>query len=214
MNQTPERACRLYLCTPPDLGSAAKVATFAERLAAALETGDIACVLLRTTELDGIAAARSAEALRALVQGRDVALLIEGHAELARDCGADGLHIAASEGLEVPALRRLIGPEAIVGVGCGVSRDPAVAAAETGADYVAFGDLDAAVPPPAELLSLWQETMTPPCVALGGITLANAAGLARAGADFLAVENAVWDHPEGPAAAVRAFNAVLSGTAP
>ncbi len=213
MNQAPAHPCHLYLCTPPDLDSAAKVATFADRLAAALKAGDVACVLLRTAELEDIAAARAAKALRALAQDRDVAFLIEGHAELARDCGADGLHIAASEGLEVPTLRRLIGPEAIVGIGCGVSRDPAMTAAEAGADYVAFGDLDTDVPPPAELLSLWQETMSPPCVALGGITMANAADLARAGADFLAVENAVWDHPEGPAAAVRAFNAVLSRAA-
>ena len=57
-----------------------------------------------------------------------------------------------------------------------------------------------------ELLEWWQEIFTTPCVAIGGITVENCARLVRAGADFLAVVSAVWDCPDGPAAAVRAFN--------
>jgi thiamine-phosphate pyrophosphorylase len=45
-----------------------------------------------------------------------------------------------------------------------------------------------------------------PCVAIGGITADNCAPLVRAGADFLAVLGAVWNHPDGPAAGVRAMN--------
>lgn len=212
MNQPAKRACQIYLCTPPALHSGAKVATFADRLAAALDAGEVACVLLRTAELAEVEARRAAESLIAVAQGRDVAFLIEGSAELARDSGADGVHITAGEGLNVPTLRRVIGPEAIVGVGCGESRDLAMTAGEAGADYVGFGDLDAAAPPAGELLSWWQETVTPPCVAMGGITLANAADLARAGADFVAFESAAWDHTKGPAAAIQAINAALSNS--
>ena len=48
--------------------------------------------------------------------------------------------------------------------------------------------------------------MQAPCVAIGGITVATARELARAGADFLAVSAGVWAHPDGPAEAVGAFN--------
>ena len=61
-----------------------------------------------------------------------------------------------------------------------------------------------------EILSWWTETFVVPCVAIGGITVENAAPLVRAGADFLAVSSGVWAHSEGPAAAVRALNRILS----
>ena len=64
--------------------------------------------------------------------------------------------------------------------------------------------------PEPELLTGWQQGMEIPCVAIGGITPDNAAGLAAAGADFVAVSAAVWRHPDGPAAAVRQFNQVLA----
>ena len=60
-----------------------------------------------------------------------------------------------------------------------------------------------------DILTIWQETMEVPCVAIGGVTAENAAGLAAAGADFVAVSAGVWAHPDGPAAAVRAFDEAL-----
>jgi thiamine-phosphate pyrophosphorylase len=91
-----------------------------------------------------------------------------------------------------------------------------MAAGDDGADYVAFGaffpsvtkDVTRMAEP--ELLSWWSELMELPCCAIGGITAANCAPLVRAGADFLAVVSAVWDHPEGPAAGVRALNAAIA----
>ena len=55
--------------------------------------------------------------------------------------------------------------------------------------------------------------MTVPCVVVGGITPDNCAPLVEAGADFLAVCAAVWQHPDGPAAAVRAFNDIIGACA-
>ena len=49
-----------------------------------------------------------------------------------------------------------------------------------------------------------------PSVAIGGITAGNCAPLVQAGADFLAVVGAVWNHPEGPAQGVRDMNAAIS----
>jgi thiamine-phosphate pyrophosphorylase len=83
-------------------------------------------------------------------------------------------------------------------------------AGEAGADYVAFGAFYPTTtkavrhrPEPA-ILSWWATMFEIPSVAIGGITPANAAPLVAAGADFLAVSNAVWGGDE--VAAVQAFN--------
>ena len=105
-----------------------------------------------------------------------------------------------------------MGADRIVGVTCHDSRHLAMDAAEAGADYVAFGAFfptqtkETTARPDPEILSIWQETMLIPCVAIGGITVGNCRPLAAAGADFLAVSSAVWTDPGGPALAVRAFN--------
>ena len=52
-----------------------------------------------------------------------------------------------------------------------------------------------------------------PCVAIGGITVENGGLLVEAGADFLAVSSGVWDHPQGPKAAVAAFNKLFDSLA-
>jgi thiamine-phosphate pyrophosphorylase len=89
-------------------------------------------------------------------------------------------------------------------------------AAEQGADYVAFGAFfpsatkDAPTRADPEVLSVWQETMETPCVAIGGITVENARGLAAAGADFLAVSAGVWSYPRGEAQAVRDLNSAIA----
>ena len=110
----------------------------------------------------------------------------------------------------------MVGRERIVGVTCHDSRHLAMDAAEAGADYVAFGAFfptttkDAKTRADPEILEIWQEMMTTPCVAIGGITPENCRRLVAAGADFVAVSSAVWSHPDGPAAAVRAFNAEIA----
>ena len=92
-------------------------------------------------------------------------------------------------------------------------------AGEQGADYVAFGAFyptgtkEAPTQADPELLTWWQEMMEPPCVAIGGITVENGEALVRAGADFLAVSGGVWSHPDGPAAAVKAFNEMFERVA-
>ncbi|MDE2166397.1 MAG: thiamine phosphate synthase [Alphaproteobacteria bacterium] len=197
---------RLYLITPP----AFDLSVFARSLAAALDAGDVACVQLRLKPADDDAIRRAADMLRPIAQDRGVAFLMNDRADLALACGCDGVHVG-QEDTPYDEARRLLGPDRIVGVTCHASRDLALEAAEKGADYVAFG---AFFPTPTkiakgaadpELLRWWSAATTVPCVAIGGITPANCAPLVTAGADFLAVVAAVWNHPQGPAAAVRAF---------
>jgi thiamine-phosphate pyrophosphorylase len=93
-------------------------------------------------------------------------------------------------------------------------------AGELGADYVAFGAFfptttkDTHHQPDLEILEWWSSIFEIPCVAIGGITAENCAPLVRAGADFLAVIGAVWNHPEGPEAGLRAMNAAIAEASP
>lgn len=206
--------CRLYLITPPALDPA----PFRDRLAEALDAGDVACVQLRLKDASDDEIRRAADALRPLAQQRGVAFLMNDRPDLAAETGCDGVHIG-QEDVTYAEARRIVGRDAIVGVTCHNSRHLAMVAAEQGADYVAFGAFfptgtkapkTRAEP---EILTWWSELMEVPCVAIGGITVENCRVLVEAGADFIAVVSAVWDHAEGPGAAVRAFNDVIAGVA-
>ncbi len=204
--------CRLYLITPP----AFDPAPFAEDLARALDAGDVAAVQIRLKDVPDETILRAAEAILPVAQSRGVAVLMNDRMDLARRAGCDGVHLGQGDGDPVAA-RKLLGPEATIGVTCHASRHLAMEAGEAGADYVAFGAFfptgtkqvqHHATP---DILEWWSEMFELPCVAIGGITAANCAPLVRAGANFLAVVGAVWNHPEGPAAGVRAMNAAIAG---
>ncbi|MEN6542813.1 thiamine phosphate synthase [Parvibaculum sp.] len=208
--------CRLYLITPPRLEPHA----FADTLKAALDAGDVASLQLRlkteaaeTADADTIR--RATEILMPIAQSRDVAFIINDRADLAAELNADGVHVGQDD-MPCREARKIVGPDRIVGVTCHNSRHLAMVAGEDGADYVAFGafyDTETKEPKTKaepEILTWWTETFVVPCVAIGGITVENAAPLVRAGADFLAVSSGVWAYEQGPAAAVRALNRIMS----
>ena len=209
----PRPPCRLYLITPPAIPDPA---AFAVTLAEALDAGDVAALQIRLKDVDDAAILEAVAALGPVARARGVAVILNDRPDLAARGGCDGVHVGQSDASYAEA-RRIMGPQAMIGVTCHDSRELAMDAAEAGADYVAFGaffptDTKATTHrPDPEILSIWQETVETPCVAIGGITPANAPELARAGADFVAVSSAVWNAPEGPAAAVRAFDAALAG---
>lgn len=211
----PRPPCRLYLITPSAIDD---LAAFAGRLESALAAGDVAALQIRLKPADDAAVLAAVEALAPVARAHDVAVLLNDRPDLAARSGCDGVHIGQSDAALAEA-RRIMGREAMIGVTCHDSRELAMDAAEAGADYVAFGAFfptttkETAHRPDPEILTIWQETVEVPCVAIGGITPANAGQLARAGADFVAVSAAVWSHPDGPAAAVRDFNRALAETA-
>lgn len=204
--------CRLYLITPPKL----EPCIFAEDLERALDAGDVACLQLRLKEASDEDIARAVDALMPIAQRAGAASILNDRPDLAAALGCDGVHIG-QEDASYDDARAAMGRDRIVGVTCHGSRDLAFAAGEAGADYVAFGSFfpttTKAVKHHADLdlLEWWARHMTVPVVAIGGITTENAAPLVEAGADFLAVAAGVWNYPEGPAAAVRAFNLLFRG---
>lgn len=204
--------CRLYLITPPSLPDPARFA--AEDLARALDAGDVAALQIRLKDVDDDAIRRATEVLLPVAQSRGVAVLMNDRADLAVELGCDGAHLGQEDGNHAEG-RRILGPDRTFGITCHNSRHLAMEAGEVGADYVAFGAFfptstkEAKHRATPDILEWWSEMFELPCVAIGGITAANCAPLVRAGADFLAVVSAVWNHPEGPAAGVRAMNAAI-----
>jgi thiamine-phosphate pyrophosphorylase len=202
--------CRLYLITPPKLDPAA----FAETLKQTLDAGDVASLQLRLKEVPDEDIARAVELLMPIAQARDVAFILNDRPDLAKSLGCDGVHIGQEDAGYAEA-RAAVGADHIVGVTCHDSRHLAMQAGDAGADYVAFGAFFPSATKEAkshcdiETLRWWAELMVVPCVAIGGITVENAKPLIEAGADFLAVANGVWLHPDGPVAAVKAFNALF-----
>jgi thiamine-phosphate pyrophosphorylase len=201
-------ACQLYLISPLDVSG-----TFPDRLARALDAGSVAAFQFRVKDIDQHAAARLAEPLQRICADRDVAFIVNDSVSLAKRIAADGVHLGQEDG-DPREARAILGPSVQIGVTCHDSRHLAMGAGEASADYVAFGAFyptttkEVRHQPDPAILSWWTTLFEIPCVAIGGITPANAQPLIDAGADFLAVSGAVWNGDE--AAAVRAFTELLA----
>jgi thiamine-phosphate pyrophosphorylase len=209
---TETAACRLYLVTPPRFDQA----SFKDIVAAALDAGDVGAFQLRLKDAEDDEVRRAIDVLRPVVQSRGVAFLLNDRPDLAVASGCDGAHVG-QEDTPVREARRILGPDLTLGVSCHGSRELAMTGGEDGADYVAFGAFfpsgtktEAEVEAEPAVLAWWSEIMELPSVAIGGITPSNCGPLVQAGADFLAVVSAVWDHPDGAAAGVRAMNAAIA----
>lgn len=201
--------CQLYLISPLDVTGG-----FAGRLTRALDAGPVAAFQFRVKGVDQHEAARLAEPLQRICADRDVAFVVNDSIALAKRLGADGVHLGQGDG-DPREARAILGPATQIGVTCHDSRHLAMEAGEAGADYVAFGAFyptatkETTHRPDPAILSWWSTLFEIPSVAIGGITPDNAAPLAAAGADFVAVSGAVWNGDE--AEAIRRFNSVLAG---
>ncbi len=202
-------SCALYLISPQGVGG-----TVPERLEAALEPGLASAFQLRVKDTPEHELARLAEPLQRICADAEVAFIVNDSIALAKRLGADGVHLGQSDG-DVREARAVLGPSAQIGKTCHDSRHLAMEAGEAGADYVAFGAFYPTTTKPSHyrpdpsILSWWSTLFELPCVAIGGITPENGRPLVDAGADFLAVCQAVWGNDD-PSAAVRAFADVLA----
>ena len=203
---------RLYVVTP-ELG---ETAAFANALDAVLATTDIAAVLLRLADADERSLVNRAKAIAAAVQRRDIALLLDGRADLVGKVGADGAHLSGIEAFTaaLPSLK----PDRIAGAGGLRSRHDAMLAGESGADYVLFGEPDRRGNRPQlgaveDRVKWWADLVEVPCIGY-----AEEAGevrvLAQAGADFVALGDWIWTHPQGAAAAVALAASALAEPVP
>ncbi len=190
---------QICLITPP----APDLALFPDRLARLLDRHPIACLRLALGGEDETAIARMTDALREVAHSREVAIVIADHVLLVERHGLDGVHL--SDGRRpVRKLRADLGADAIIGAFCGITRHDGIAAAEAGADYVAFGPVgdtglgDGSMAP-HDLFAWWSEMIEVPVIAEGGLTPAWVEALAPV-TDFFAIGPEIWSADEaGPA---------------
>jgi thiamine-phosphate pyrophosphorylase len=197
---SPRPVPRLYLATPAVDDPSALVSSLPGLLAGA----DIAAVLLRLAVTDQRSMISKVKALVPAIQNAGAALLLDGHVELVARAGADGAHLNGIAALEdaLPSLK----PDRIAGLGGLATRHDSMVAGELGADYVLFGEPDGQGHRPsleavAERLGWWAELFEPPCIGYAA-SHEEAYQFARAGADFVLVDDAVWADQRGPAAAL------------
>ncbi|WP_419903864.1 thiamine phosphate synthase [Kiloniella sp.] len=213
----------IYLLTPPEvLSGELSTDQFVPSLLQALDSGGISCVLLCGTARSESTLQEVVAVLRPLVQDRDIAFLIEDDFKSAASLNCDGVHLTSAETFK--EAREFLGSDNIVGVDCGISRHDAILVGEAGADYVAFNnrkplpeidDPDVRAfeengPRGPELLTWWQTMMTPPCVSMDDVSIDDASLHAEAGADFIAVQSAIWKHPTDPAKAIAEINEAIA----
>jgi thiamine-phosphate pyrophosphorylase len=201
---------RLYILTPV----VSDASPLSENLAEIFRAVDVAAVLLRQRDADERSLINGAKALAPGVQAAGAALLIDGRPDIVARAGADGAHLAGPEALQ--AAVRPLKPNYIAGAGSLRSRHDAMVAAEAGADYVMFGEPDAAGHTPSrdaviDRVGWWAELFEIPCVGYAA-TLDDIDVLVAAGADFVAVGETLFDDPRGPKTAAADAAARLSLT--
>lgn len=208
--------CRLYLVSPPRIA----LPQFIKALTEALAAGDVGAFQLRLKEATDAEILEAGAQLLPICRAHGVAFIVNDRPDLALKIGADGMHLG-QEDTSLQEARALLGADAVIGMTCHASAHMAMEAGDAGADYVAFGAFFPTTSKPMEkqekygrpepqLLEWWSTYTVVPSVAIGGMTPENCGPLVTAGADFIAAITAVWNHPQGPGAAVSAFNRAIS----
>jgi thiamine-phosphate pyrophosphorylase len=203
---------RLYLITP----LVDDASSFAAELERAVGGGDIAAVLLRLAQGGERSLIERVKTIGAVVQSRNIALVVDGHPEIVARAGADGSHLTGVAAFA--AALATLKPDRIAGAGGLRSRHDAMLAAETGADYVMFGEPGRqpdrqpgrrpAFEETQERLTWWAELFEIPCVAYAA-SKDEFAPLSHTGADFLALGDWIWSAPGGAADAIAAAAATV-----
>lgn len=186
----------LYAITPDLIDTALLLAKVDQALAHG------ARILQYRNKLADIALQREqALALRALTSARGACLIINDDLALAQAVGADGAHLGGEDG-DLAQARAALPQGMLLGASCYNDLALARAAIAAGADYVAFGAVFPSGTKPLarraslELIATARSELSVPIVAIGGITLHNAAEVIAAGADSVAVIAALFDTPD------------------
>lgn len=212
-----EPLARLYLITP----FLDEVEAFAPRLAEACAAGRVDAVLVRLAGADERGIVNRIKALGPAAQDHGAALVVAAEqavgdlATIATRAGADGVHVSGYDG-RLRDLRERLRGERALGVGGLRTKDDAMTAGEAGADYLLFGEprADGSLPPLETVIdrvAWWAEIFETPCVAYAP-RLEDVPALAATNAEFIALADAVWTYPDGPAAAVRVALDALAST--
>ena len=179
--------------------------------------GGLKLLQFRDKTADASKALRQARLLTDLCIRYDCQLIINDDPELAKACNAAGVHLGQSD-TNLGHARDLLGKKAIIGSTCHNSLELAMAAARSGANYLAFGRFySSSTKPeaPAASLEIFKQVakLNLPTVAIGGSTAERAPMLAQAGVDMIAAAAGIFSQP-CPETAVRNFRKAFEPTIP
>lgn len=206
--------CRIVLIVPAGLPGP----ELANRLAAALDGGDVASVIIPQGGLEADAFQAAAEPLVRLAQDKGAAAVVAGDSRIAGRLNADGIHLEGSKAELAEAIERADGRIA-VGVGGAKTRDDALDLGEERPDYIFFGRFgyDEKPEPHPRNLSLgrwWGEMIALPAIVAAGSDIASVEAVAETGAEFVALGAAVFGEGRDPREAVAEANAILERVSP
>ncbi len=190
---------QIYLITPPEFD----FPSFTHILSAVLDSVEVACLRLSLASNDENRVRRACDTVRDVAHARDVPLVIDTHIGMVKSAGLDGVHLASGSPRSIRSARARLGPDAIVGAFCGVSRHGGMGAAEAGAEYVSFGpvaptSLGDGAHAEHDLFAWWSEMIEIPVVAEGALDPSRIEALAPV-TDFFGIGPEIWgkDDPAG-----------------
>ena len=209
-----ETRCRLVLILPEGEDLSARAAM----LEGALKGGDVASVILPQYGLDDAQFQKHAETLVPIVQEAGAAALIAGDTRVAGRVKADGMHVTGGA-QDLRDVVEKFTPQFIVGGGNATDRHKALEIGEVQPDYIFFGKIGGDIKPEAHpknlaLAEWWASMVAIPCIVLGGMDPQSALAVAETGAEFVALDKAVFADPAQAPHVVAAVNALLDEKAP
>ncbi|MEQ1767147.1 MAG: thiamine phosphate synthase [Methylotenera sp.] len=186
----------LYAITPDE----ADTALLLTKVETALQ-GGVSILQYRNKPANHKLQTQQARAILPLCRQYHVPFIINDSVKLCLTLDADGVHLGADDG-NIVEVRARLGADKILGASCYNSFDLALSAQQAGADYVAFGACFASSTKPhapVASLDLFKQAKAQlhiPAVAIGGITLKNAPSVIEAGANSIAVINAIFSQDD------------------
>lgn len=194
---------QIYLVTPGQF----ELGAFRDTLGRVLDEVEVACIRIALTSQIEDDVTRACDLVREVAHARDIPAVVADHSALVERLGLDGVHLGDGA-RNLRKVRKTLGADPIIGAFCGASRHDGLNAGESGADYVAFGPLQAsglghAEPASPDLFQWWSEMIEVPVVAEGALDQDIVRQLAPH-TDFFAIGDEIWAN-ENPAAALKGY---------
>eukprot|EP01025_Chloroclados_australasicus_P004395 TRINITY_DN11076_c0_g1_i1.p1 TRINITY_DN11076_c0_g1~~TRINITY_DN11076_c0_g1_i1.p1 ORF type:complete len:274 (+),score=32.46 TRINITY_DN11076_c0_g1_i1:3-824(+) len=199
----------LYAVTDSGM-NAASGRSMADAISGAV-AGGATMVQIREKDVDGAEFLDAVQTAIALCRPHGVPVIVNDRVDVAIAAGADGVHVGQDD-LPCAEVRRLVGPDAIVGVSC-KTLEQAKAAVAAGASYLGCGACFATQTKDSAAIGIEGvravvDDCPIPVVAIGGIDANNAAQVMKeAGCAGIAVVSALFNQPD-----VQQATSSLKGT--
>lgn len=210
MAKTPNHKAQLFLVTPQFDDRE----TFAALLDSVLKSAETAALLIAPRGKDNVSDTyqNDCKQLAPIAQSHGAAALTMNDTQITGRANADGIHLTGNLKELNDSISRFQ-PKKIVGAGAIKDRHDAMEKGEALPDYLLFGDVfetgDSDLDTTLDLANWWADLFEIPCVAMAGKNLDDVGNALATGADFIGLGSFVWQHPDGPEAAIMEAHKLL-----